>query len=180
MYLGELFRLEQCFPGKKPAASDKVVLGLLVAVLKVVTMVDALTVPIPLPRHKPDAALERMSHQHRIAKVSKDAVVALQSCSLEHRCALHRRHVFRGHGSDMDDGLQSVLRADAIHVLLSIQHTAPSGDPEEVVALPSDGQVLVLDTLRLEASVYQADFESFKVPKLCHVVLIVHFEIPLV
>ena len=129
---------------------------------------DALTVPIPLPRHKLGASLGRMSRQHRITKVSEDTVVALQSCGLELRCALHRRHVFRGHGSGMDDSLQSVLRADSIHVLLSIQHTTPSGDPAEVVALPSDGQVLVLDALRFEASVYQSDFEFFEVPELCH------------
>jgi hypothetical protein len=40
--------------------------------------------------------------------------------------------------------------------------------------------VLVLDALRFEASVYQADFEFFEVPELRHVGLIVHFEIPLV
>ena len=57
MYLVELFWLEQYFLGKKPAASDEVVLGLLAAVLEVVTVVDTLAVPIPLPRHKPDAAL---------------------------------------------------------------------------------------------------------------------------
>ena len=179
MYLVELFWLEQCFLGKKPAASDKVVLGLLVAVLEVVTMVDTLAVPIPLPRHKLDAALGRMPRQHSITKVSEDAVVALQPCGLELRCALHRRHVFRGHGSDMDDGLQSVLRADAIHILLSVQHTAPSGNSAEVVILPSDGQVLILDALRLKAGVYQADFEFLEVPELRHVGLIVHFEIPL-
>ena len=146
MHLGELFRLEQCFPGKKPAASDEVVLGLLAAVLEVVTVVDTLAVPILLPRHKLDAALGRMPRQHSIAEVSEDTVVALQPRGLELRCALHRRHVFRGHGSGIDDGLQSVLRADAIHVLLPVQHAAPSGDPAEVVAFPSDGQVLVLES----------------------------------
>ena len=145
MHLGELFRLEQCFLGKKPAASDKVVLGLLVAVLEVVTVVDTLAVPISLPRYKLDASLGRMPRQHSIAEVSEDAVVALQPRGLELRCALHRRHVFRGHGSGMDDALQSVLRADAIHILLSVQHAAPSGDPTKVVVLPSDGQVLILD-----------------------------------
>ena len=85
MYLVELFWLEQCFLGKKPAASDKVVLGLLVAVLEVVTVVDTLAVPIPLPRHKPDAALGRMPRQHSIAEVSEDAVVALQPRGLELR-----------------------------------------------------------------------------------------------
>ena len=43
--------------------------------------------------------------------------------------------------------------------------------------LPSDGQVLVLDALRLKAGVYQADFEFLEVPELRHVGLIVHFEI---
>ena len=141
---------------------------------------DALSVPIPLPRYKPDAALGRMSRQHSIAEVSEDTVVALQSCGLELRCALHRRHVFCDHGSGIDDDLQSILCADAIHVLLSVEHAAPSGDPAEVVILPSDGQVLVLNALRFEASVYQADFEFFEVPELRHVGLIVHFEIPLV
>ena len=83
---------------------------------------------------------------------------------------------FRGHGSGIDDGLQSVLRADAIHVLLPVQHTAPSGNSAEVVILPSDGQVLILDALRLKAGVYQADFEFLEVPELRHVGLIVHFE----
>ena len=79
----------------------------------------------------------------------------------------------------LNNGLQSVLRADAIHVLLPVQDTAPSGDPAEVVILPSDGQVLILNALRFEASVYQTDFEFFEVPELRHVGLIVHFEIPL-
>ena len=42
--------------------------------------------------------------------------------------------------------------------------------------LPSDGQVLILDALRLKAGVYQADFEFLEVPELRHVGLIVHFE----
>ena len=46
----------------------------------------------------------------------------------------------------------------------------------DYVAIPSDGQVLVLDALRLEAGVYQADFEFLEVPELRHVGLIVHFE----
>ena len=79
----------------------------------------------------------------------------------------------------LNNGLQSVLRADAIHVLLPVQHTAPSGNSTEVVILPSDGQVLVLNALRFETSVYQTDFEFFEVPELRHVGLIVHFEIPL-
>ena len=37
--------------------------------------------------------------------------------------------------------------------------------------------MLVLDALRFEAGVYQSDFEFFEVPELCHVGLIVHFEI---
>ena len=77
----------------------------------------------------------------------------------------------------MDDSLQSVLRANAIYVLLSVQHTAPSGDSTDVVILPSDGQMLVLDAFRFKASVYQADFEFLEVPELRHVGLIVHFEI---
>ena len=36
--------------------------------------------------------------------------------------------------------------------------------------------MLVLDALRLEAGVYQADFEFLEVPELRHVGLIVHFE----
>ena len=36
--------------------------------------------------------------------------------------------------------------------------------------------MLVLDALRFEASVYQADFEFFEIPELRHVGLIVHFE----
>ena len=118
-----------------------------------------------------------MARQHRAAEVSEDAVVALQPCGLELRCALHRRHVFCDHGSGMDDDLQSILCAYAIHVLLSVQHTAPSGNSAEVVILPSDGQVLVLNALRLKAGVYQADFEFLEVPELRHVGLIVHFEI---
>ena len=80
----------------------------------------------------------------------------------------------------MDDALQSILRADAIHVLLPVQHAAPSGDLAETPFFPADGQVLILDALRLKAGVYQADFEFLEVPELRHVGLIVHFEIPLV
>ena len=102
--------------------------------------IDALTVPIPLPRHKLDAALGGVARQHRAAEVREDAVVAVQPRGLELRCALHRRHVFCDHGSDMDDDLQSILCADAIHVLLSVQHAAPSGDPAEVVASHRTGR----------------------------------------
>ena len=92
------------------------------------------------------------------------------------RAFISSQKPFCDHGSGIDDDPQSILCADAIHVLLSVQHAAPSGDPAEVVALPSDGQVLVLDALRLEAGVYQADFEFLEVPELRHVGLIVHFE----
>ena len=94
MYLSELFWLEQYFPGKKPAASDKVVLGLLVAVLEVVTVVDALTVPIPLSRYKPDAALGGVARQHRAAEVRKDAVVAGETADFEPQGGFQNRHVF--------------------------------------------------------------------------------------
>ena len=94
MYLSELFWLEQYFLGKKPAASDKVVLGLLVAVLEVVTVVDALTVPIPLSRYKPDAALGGVTRQHRAAKVRKDAVVAGETADFEPQGSFQNRHVF--------------------------------------------------------------------------------------
>ena len=93
---------------------------------------------------------------------------------------LHRRHVFRGHGSDMDDGLQCVLRTGDVDTLLPVQHAASAGDPVEAPFFPSDGQMLILDALRLKVGVYQADFEFLEVPELRHVGLIVHFEIPLV
>jgi hypothetical protein len=47
----------------------------------------------------------------------------------------------------------------------------------ETPFFPADGQMLILDALRLKVGVYQADFEFLEVPELCHVVLIVHFEI---
>jgi hypothetical protein len=46
----------------------------------------------------------------------------------------------------------------------------------ETPFFPADGQMLILDALRLKAGVYQADFEFLEVPELRHVGLIVHFE----
>ena len=180
MHLGELFRLEQYFLGKKPAASDEVVLGLLAAVLKVVTMMDALTVPIQLPRHKLDAALGRMSRQHSIAEVSEDTVVAGETADFEPRGGFHSGHILQRLRGDVLDAIQGILCLGRVHIRPPIEHAALAGDSAETPFFPADGQVLVLDALRFEASVYQADFEFFEVPELRHVGLIVHFEIPLV
>ena len=70
-------------------------LGLLAAVLEVVTVVDTLAVPIPLPRYKLDAALGRMPRQHSIAEVSEDAVVAIQSAGFELRGGFHSGHILQ-------------------------------------------------------------------------------------
>ena len=79
----------------------------------------------------------------------------------------------------LNNDLQSILRPNTVHVLLPVQHAALAGYAAEMPFFPADGQVLILDVLRLEAGVYQADFEFFEVPELRHVGLIVHFEIPL-
>ena len=73
-----------------------------------------------------------------------------------------------------------IITAWDVDTLLPVQHAASAGDPVEAPFFPSDGQMLILDALRLKVGVYQADFEFLEVPELRHVGLIVHFEIPLV
>ena len=91
---------------------------------------------------------------------------------------LYRQENVDGIGAQ--DALQRILRTGDVDTLLPVQHAASAGDPVEAPFFPSDGQMLILDALRLKVGVYQADFEFLEVPELRHVGLIVHFEIPLV
>ena len=109
-------------------------------------------------------------------EVSENAVVAGETAGFEKRRSFQNRHVFRSRFGGVDYASQRILRPNTVHVLLSVQHAALAGDTAETPFFPADGQMLILDALRLKAGVYQADFEFLEVPELRHVGLIVHFE----
>ena len=67
--------------------------------------------------------------------IEYDGYTVLSNCSDDELLAFLRENDIAIH-----DDLQSILCADAIHVLLSVQHAAPSGDPAEVVASHRTGR----------------------------------------
>ena len=162
------------------AADGEIPLGGVVVLLKIVPVMDALSVEVPLPRHKLDAALGGVARQHCITEVSKDAVVTGEIGRLELRCVFQNRHVFRSHFSGVDDALQRILRPDAVHTLLPVQHAALAGDAAETPFFPADGQVVILDRFYREAVLPQPNGGFFKETELRGSALIVHCEVLLV
>ena len=88
------------------------------------SVMDALGVEVPLPSHKLDAALAGVARQHCVTEVSKDAVVTSETAGFEPRRGFQNRHVLRSRFGGVDDALQRILRPDAVHTLLPVQHAA--------------------------------------------------------
>ena len=89
--------------GTSPLRTDEVAFGGFIVVLEIVPVMDALSVEVPLPRYKPDAALGGVARQHRITEVREDAVVTVQPCwPWSSGARLQRRHVFRSRGGGVD------------------------------------------------------------------------------
>lgn len=143
------------------------------------SVMDALSVEVPLPRHKLDAPLAVVARQHSVTKVREDAVVAVQSAGFEPRRGFQDCHVFRSHFGDVDHRLQSVLRTGG-GTLLPVQHTAPARNAAEAPFFPADGQVVILDRLHRETVLPQPNGGFFKETELRDFVLIVHFGVLLV
>ena len=107
--------------------------------MKIMSVMDAFAVEVPLPGHKLDAAFGGVARQHRVTKVSKDAVVTSEIGRLELWRGFQNRHVLRSHFGGVDDALQRILRPDAVHTLLPVQHAALAGDAAETPFFPADG-----------------------------------------
>ena len=150
------------------------------AILEIVSVMDALSVEVPLPSHKLDAPLGGVARQYCAAEVREDAVVAVQSAGFEPRRGFQNCHVFRSHFGGVDHRLQSVLRPNIVHVLLPVQHAALAGNAAEAPFFPADGQAVILDRLHRETVLPQPGGGFFKVTELRGFVLIVHCEVLLV
>ena len=137
--LRKLLRLEKGAFLNEIAADGEIPLGGFIVVLKIMPVMDALSVVVPLPSHKLDAALGGVARQHRAAKVSEAAVVAIQSAGFELRGGFQNRHVFRSHFGGVDYALQRSLRTGG-GTLLSVQHAAPAGDATETPFLLSGNE----------------------------------------
>ena len=83
--LRKLLRLEKGAFLNEIAADGEIPLGGFIVVLKIMPVMDALSVEVPLPSHKLDAAFGGVARQHRAAEVRKDTVVTVQPTGLEKR-----------------------------------------------------------------------------------------------
>lgn len=178
--LRKLLRLKKGVFLNKPAAQGEVALGGVVVLLKIMSVVDALSVEVPLPGHKLDAALGGVARQHRAAEVRKDAVVAGETAGFEKRRGFQNRHVFRSHFGGVDHRLQCVLCTGDVDTLLPVQHAALAGDAAETPFFPADGQVVILDGLYRETVLPQPNGGFFKETELRGSALSVHCKVLLV
>ena len=138
---------------------------------------DTLSVVVPLPSHKLDAALRWVSCQDRVTEVCKDAIVADQTACFELRCVFQNRHVFRSHFSSVNYAVQSILRPDTIYVLLAVQHTASAGSTAEVAAIPLDGELLLLHRHGFKTHAAKTGSNFSKIAELRGSILILYFVI---
>ena len=84
-YLGQLLRAEKLFLLDKPGACGEVLLGAIVVLHEVVSVYHTRAVIVPIPCDELNAVFARRTCQHRAAKVSEDAVVAIQSAGFKLR-----------------------------------------------------------------------------------------------
>ena len=92
--LRKLLRLKKGVFWNKPAAHGKVTFSGFVVALKIVSVMDAFAVEVPLPSHELDAPLGGVARQHCVTEVSKDAVVTSEIGRLEPQGSFQNRHVF--------------------------------------------------------------------------------------
>ena len=55
--------------------------------------VNAPSVEVPLPRHKPSALFPKLSSQHRVTEIRKDFISIVQTDDLQRRCAFKDSHI---------------------------------------------------------------------------------------
>ena len=123
---------------------------------------DTLSVVVPLPSHKLDAALRWASCQDRVTEVCKDAIAADQTACFELRCVFRNRHVFRSHFSSVNYAVQSILRPDTIYVLLAVQ---------------LDGELLILHRHGFKTHAAKTGSNFSKIAELRGSILILYFVI---
>ena len=78
----------------KIAADGEVPLGGIVVLLKIMSVMDAFAVEVPLPSHELHAAFGGVARQHCVTEVSKDAVVTSETACLEPRGVFQNHHIF--------------------------------------------------------------------------------------
>ena len=178
--LRKLLRLKKGVFWNKISADGEVPLGGIVVLLKIMSVMDAFAVEVPLPSHELHAAFGGVARQHRVTEVSENTVVAGETAGFEPRRGFQNRHVFRSHFSGVDDALQRILRPNTVHVLLSVQHDALAGDAAETPFFPADGQVVIFNRFYRKTVLPQPNGGFFKETKLRGFVLIVHCEVLLV
>ena len=64
---------------------------------------DALSVEVPLPRHKPRALFAELPSQHRITEIRKYLVGVFQTGDLQRGCAFQYPHILLGLRSGLHD-----------------------------------------------------------------------------
>ena len=138
--LSKLLRFKKGVFWNEIAADGEVPLGGVVVILKIMSVMDALSVEVPFPSHKLDAPLGGVARQHCVTKVREDTVVAIQPAGFEPRCGFQNRHVFRSHFGGVNHRLQSVLRPDIVYVFLPVQYAALAGDTAEAPFLTSGNE----------------------------------------
>ena len=112
------------------------------------------------------------------AKVSEDAVVAIQSAGFELRGEFHSGQILQRLRGDVLDAIQGVLCLGRVRVLPPIEHAALAGDAAEGCAVPKDGQLLSLQRQGSNARTVQGNTDFFKVAELPACVLGVHVSDP--
>ena len=120
---------------------------------------DTLSVVVPLPSHKLDAALRWASCQDRLTEVCKDAIAADQTACFELRCVFQNCHVFRSHFSSVN---YAILRPDTIYVLLAVQ---------------LDGELLILHRHGFKTHAAKTGSNFSKIAELRGSILILYFVI---
>ena len=103
--LSQLLRAEKLLLLDKPRACGEILLGGIVVLHEVVSVYHACPVIVPIPCDELNAVFARRTCQHRAAKVSEDAVVAIQSAGFELRGGFHSGHILQRLRGDVLDAI---------------------------------------------------------------------------
>jgi hypothetical protein len=121
-----------------------------------------------------NAVFARSACQHRVAKVSEDTVVAIQSAGFELRSGFHSGHILQRLRGDVLDAKQGILCLGRVHILSPIEHAAPAGDSTQRSIVPQNGTFAVFQRLCFKAHTVERNADFFEVAKLLPSVAVVH------
>ena len=158
----------------KPAAHGEVPLGGVIVILEIMSVMDAFVVEVPLPGHKLDAAFGGVARQHRVTKVSKDAVVTSEIGRLEPWGSFHSGHILQCLRGDVLDTKQGILCLWRVRILPAIVHAALAGDAAQRRIVPQDGEVAIFRRLCFKARTMERNANFFEVTELLSCVAAVH------